>query len=246
MTRMAEALQAPEVKPARRRLEEIALKAMVRNASSKDAAAREIWETVRKSQTLTLALLEKVKDGPIDWLMRDVQTKASMLHGDMTADKDEPVPGMKPNTRFEIAERHSRNAQIAANIRESTPLRRRAAMVAQAWSQREEAERVEWQREQDALDRKRSEASYKTWLRRNGYEEIDGKPVKITAPFYIQVNHKPFWTVCVNEARGWIDRTEHEARFMELVISGVPDDGRPIEHYRRPDEIDALWKQAEA
>jgi hypothetical protein len=30
------------------------------------------------------------------------------------------------------------------------------------------------------------------------------------------------------------------------VISGVPDDGRPIDFYRRPDEIDALWKQAEA
>lgn len=112
-----------------------------------------------------------------------------------------------------------------------TPLKRRAQMVSTAWD-----------REHKALLKKNKEADIQQL---NEYRERRYGWLQTEAA-HVQINDKPFWTVCVNEARRWIDRTKHEARFMELVISGVPDDGRPIEHYRRPEEIDALWKQAEA
>jgi hypothetical protein len=245
MTRTAEAFQTAGVKTTRQRLEEITLRAMIKHASSREAAEKEIWEAVRKSHALTLELLESWRHTPINILIDRVKMDAMTIGYCIAADRNAPVIGFKPNSARELRERSEYNAYLDAEIAKSTPLQRRAAMVAQAWSQREEAERVEWQREQDELDRKRCEASYQNWMRRNGYEEIDGKPVKITVPFYVQVNHKPFWTVTVNEARGWIDRTSQEARFMELVIAGVPDDGRPIEYYRRPEEIDDLWKRAE-
>jgi hypothetical protein len=33
-------------------------------------------------------------------------------------------------------------------------------------------------------------------------------------------------------------------RFVDLLLSGVPLDDRPIGHYRRPEEINALWDKA--
>lgn len=252
MTQMAQGLRFTEVTQRRQRLEEIVLKAMINHADSREAAEQEIWEIVRKSLPLTWELLEPGRwyQDPIRILVDHVHSDAryanSIIAERAATDPKEPIPGMKPGSPRELQARADNITWLDERARKASPLQRRASMAAEAWSQRREAERVEWQKEQDELDRKRCEASYQNWMRRHGYEEIDGKPVKITAPFYIQVNHKPFWTVCVNEARGWIDRTEHEARFMELVISGVPDDGRPIEYYRRPEEIDALWKRAEA
>ncbi|MGD0110025.1 MAG: hypothetical protein ABSC06_39315 [Rhodopila sp.] len=111
-----------------------------------------------------------------------------------------------------------------------TPLKKRAQMVSTTWDREHKGQLT---KERDAEIARLTER--RAWRDR----------WQATAAAHIQINDKPFWTVCVNEARGWIDRTAHEARFMELVIAGVPDDGRPIEYYRKPEEIDALWQQAE-
>jgi hypothetical protein len=58
------------------------------------------------------------------------------------------------------------------------------------------------------------------------------------------INGEPFWQVSTLLARQWQIRRERGARFVDLVLSGVPEDDRPIGHYRRPEEINALWDQA--
>ena len=111
-----------------------------------------------------------------------------------------------------------------------TPLKKRAQIVSTGWDREHKGQLT---RERDAEIARLTEK--RAW--RDAW--------RATAAAHFVINDQPFWTVCVNEARGWIERTGHSTRFMELVISGVPDDGRPIEFYRRPEEIDDLWKQAE-
>lgn len=58
------------------------------------------------------------------------------------------------------------------------------------------------------------------------------------------IEDKPFWEVSTREARQWQRRWHHRGLFLDLLLSGVPEDDRPIMHYRRPEEVDALWDQA--
>ena len=58
------------------------------------------------------------------------------------------------------------------------------------------------------------------------------------------IEDKPFWEVSTREARAWQRRWHHRGLFLDLLLSGVPEDDRPIMHYRRPEEVDALWEQA--
>lgn len=55
------------------------------------------------------------------------------------------------------------------------------------------------------------------------------------------IDNTPFWQVSTFIARQWQLRSEQGARFVDMLLSGVPLDDRPIGHYRRPEEINALW-----
>jgi hypothetical protein len=58
------------------------------------------------------------------------------------------------------------------------------------------------------------------------------------------IDDRPFWEVSTFRARQAQRRSEHESRFLDLVLAGVPEDDRPIGHYRRPEEINTLWDQS--
>jgi hypothetical protein len=58
------------------------------------------------------------------------------------------------------------------------------------------------------------------------------------------IEQQPFWQVSTFIARQWATRQAQGARFVDLLLSGVPLDDRPIGHYRRPEEINALWEQS--
>lgn len=58
------------------------------------------------------------------------------------------------------------------------------------------------------------------------------------------IEDRPFWEVSTREARVWQRRWHHRGLFLDLLLSGVPEDDKPIMHYRRPEEVDALWDQA--
>lgn len=58
------------------------------------------------------------------------------------------------------------------------------------------------------------------------------------------IDNRPFWEVSTFLAKQWQIRHERGARFVDLLLSGVPLDDRPIGHYRRPEEINAFWDQS--
>lgn len=114
-----------------------------------------------------------------------------------------------------------------------TARERRAAIVIEAERKRE------LRREQAELEEQRrlqaeADAEYREWR--------DQWLATKARFFYIE--DRPFWEVSTRNAREWQRRQEHRAKFLDLVLSGVPEDDRPIMHYRRPDEVDALWDQA--
>jgi hypothetical protein len=119
----------------------------------------------------------------------------------------------------------------------ATPMDRRAARVV---SLIEERDRKESQREAAeeaarvaALNKKHAAefaAHIAAWHR--------------TKASSFTIDDRPFWEVSTFRARQAQRRSAHESRFLDLVLFGVPEDDRPIGHYRRPAEIDALWVQS--
>lgn len=120
-----------------------------------------------------------------------------------------------------------------------TPIERKAAKVVHLVQEREllreRAEREEDMRRQAELDRQHHEefvAHIEAW--------------KQTKASSFLIDNRPFWEVSTREARIWQRRWHHRGMFLDLLLSGVPEDERPIMHYRRPEEVDALWDQAQS
>lgn len=118
-----------------------------------------------------------------------------------------------------------------------TAVERKAAKVVQLVEQRElarekkerEAELVE-QARLNQLHREEFLARIEAW--------------KQTKASRFTIEDRPFWEVSTRDARTWQRRWHHRGLFLDLLLSGVPEDDRPIMYYRRPEEIDALWDQA--
>lgn len=109
----------------------------------------------------------------------------------------------------------------AANV---VALIERRELAAEKKEREEELARIA---EQDRWNRE----ELNKWLRTKARElEIDGRP---------------WWQATPARARQWQRKQAHDARFIDLVLEGVPDDDkRPISHYRRADEVNALWDKA--
>jgi len=60
------------------------------------------------------------------------------------------------------------------------------------------------------------------------------------------IDGRHWWEVSPNRLRQFARRINHRSKFWQLVIERVPahDDIRPISHYMRPDEVNALWDEA--
>jgi hypothetical protein len=249
MTQMAEALRAAGIKTARDRLQEIALKTVISHpGSSRQAVEQEIWQTIRKSVTLMQELFDGhwYKDAVrilVDHALQD----ASHAHYVLSKEA-EPEPRTQPKTPVAFnrwkTERDEARRFLEERRQAVKPIERRAGIVANEWLDRERKELEARRKAYEEEQRKEREISYRRWCRQNGYLLDDKGNAIIPAAFLTQINDKPFWEVTTNEARGWVERTEHSTRFIELVISGLPDDGRPIEYYRKPFEIETLWEQA--
>lgn len=87
----------------------------------------------------------------------------------------------------------------------------------------------QWQAKQDEADRQHHE-HLAMWKR----TEIGD----------IEVHGTPIWKVTAGTAKAWLVQQRRPLRCVELLIQGVPEDGNPIEFYRRPSDVADLWKQA--
>lgn len=131
--------------------------------------------------------------------------------------------------------RHLRQAERESTL--ETPVERRAAKVIRLVEERELA-RERREREEALAEQAR--------LNQQHHEEFLARIAawKQTKAATFEIEGRPFWEVSTREARLWQRRWHHRGLFLDLLLSGVPEDDRPIMHYRRPDEINTLWDQA--
>jgi hypothetical protein len=130
--------------------------------------------------------------------------------------------------------------EIARKQREDaldTPMDRRAAKVVSLIIERDRKEA-----EREAAEEARRVSALQARHDREFRERIEAW--KLTKASSFLIDSRPFWEVSTLRARQAQRRSEHESRFLDLVLSGVPEDERPIAHYRRPEEINALWDQS--
>jgi hypothetical protein len=147
------------------------------------------------------------------------------------------LPWWRQATSSIISEvrRELRHRERTATL--ETPVERRAAKVVNLVHERELAEEK----------RERDEAlAEQARLNKQHQREFEERIAawRQTKASSFEIEGRPFFLVSTAEARRWQIRWHHRGRFLDLLLSGVPEDDRPIMHYRRPEEIDALWDQA--
>lgn len=131
--------------------------------------------------------------------------------------------------------RHLRRGEREDTL--ETSVERRAAKVVNLIEERELA-REKREREEALAEQAR--------LNKQHHEEFLARIAawKQTKASSFMIEDRPFWEVSTREARVWQRRWHHRGLFLDLLLSGVPEDDKPIMHYRRPEEVDALWDRA--
>ena len=110
---------------------------------------------------------------------------------------------------------------------------RQAAAVFADWKREEDAEEAA-DRKSQAEHEAKQKLEYEAYLAKWRETKIGG----------IEISGMPIWQVSVGKARNWLATQKQRWRTVELLIEGLPNDGRPIEYYRKPDEVEALWQLA--
>lgn len=114
-----------------------------------------------------------------------------------------------------------------------TAKERKAAKVISIERERESAREAK-EREAELVARAKADRKYQEW--REAFMRTQARD--------FQINGKYFWEVSTREAHEWQRHQGQRARFVELLLAGVPEDDRPVAHYCRPDEVDALWQKS--
>lgn len=165
-------------------------------------------------------------DATIEAIWRDVQKDRSLLIALFALDYQRSISGLLYRVRSDIGYKQSTNSL-------NRPIERKGAKVvsilrdrdAKAERERRDAERAH----QDKLDQE-----YQNYL-------ASWRKTQIGA---LEINGTPVWQLSPGTVRGWLVTQKRRWRTVELLIEGLPDDGRPIEYYRKPEEVEKLWRVA--
>ncbi len=195
---------------------------------------REEWPSEDLLQVAINAMVRQADDGEATQrsIMRTCRNDAALL-------RQLILPWWRQCTAALIAEaRRNIVAKERASALE-TSKERRAAKVVSLILEREAAE-AKREREEELAHQAALNEQHNREFRAQMAEWRRTKASNFT------IDDQPFWRVSTFTARQWQIRHEHGTRFVDLLLSGVPLDDRPIGHYRRPSEINELWDKAHA
>lgn len=202
-------------------MSETALKAAFHRAGVKSAEDR-LKEIALKAMVAHAGNMNEA----IEQIWAEVQEDRRLMAEMFKFDYRRQIGALIYRTRSDIAA-----AERAGPLKRK--VERQAATIFAGWKREEEEEAAadrQSQTEYDAKQKREYEAYLATWRRTKiGSLEINGTPV---------------WQVSPGTVRGWLAGQKRRWRTVELLIEGLPDDGRPIEYYRKPDEVEALWQLA--
>lgn len=203
MTQLKDALAAAGIKDPQERLRDIALKALVANASKSDytvKATEQIWAEIQKDKILLIALFNP--------------------YGEYRAAIGRILRHLKQD--------------LAVKEQSAKPLstsEKRAMTIVKAEREEERRERAE-QLAAERAEQARRDREYQEYL----------ASWHKTPLFDVTVSGTPIWQVSAGTVRAWLPTQKRKLRAIELLIDGIPEDGRPIEFYRTPDDVREIWR----
>ena len=181
--------------------------------------------------------------------LKDIALKAMVAHADDTMaaieqvwakvrkDPDLLIALFNPYGEYRAAVGrvfHSLKHDIAVDQSRGVKLdpgRRKVMKIIEAEREerrREEEEQRQIDREREAEEKKRYSEYLASWYK--------------TPLFDIDIGGKYVWEVSAGTVRAWLPTQRKKLRAIELLIEGIPDDGRPIEFYRTPADMMEIWK----
>ena len=196
---------------------------------------------------------EPILDWPSEELV-DVAVKAMVNHANdteaaqhaiMRACRNDPallrqliIPWWRQCTAQLLNEARRQISRKQRHEELATPMERRAGKVVSLMDERDAKEAAREHKEEMArIARLKAEndamiaAQVKRWRQ--------------TKASSFSIDGQPFWQVSTFLAKQWQLRHEQGTRFVDMLLSGVPLDDRPIGFYRRPEEINALWDKSQ-
>ena len=193
------------------------------------ALAKEIVSSSDRLREIALKAMVAYADdteATIESIWRQVQRDASLMVALFELEKDHAIRALLYRTRSEIA-----GAAAKGELRRL--VEKKAAVVVMDFRKRELAAAKRRDNEDKTAQAKadREYAEYLAQWRATpiGRMEIGGTPV---------------WQLTAGTVRTWLAAEGQRNRCLELLIKGLPDDGRPIEYYRKPSEVAELWERA--
>lgn len=202
-TAIAQAFAKASGKTGVERLTEIAVEALVENASKPDyttQAIEQIWQKVQKDSDLLIALFNQFGEyrqaigRVLHRIKIDISYEASKSK--LVSDKDRKILKIVQLERDE--EKRERADQLAA----------------------------------DRAEQARKDAEYRDYL----------ASWNKTPLFDVTIGGCPIWEVSAGTVRAWLPTQQKKLRAIEMMLDGIPDDGRPIGYYLQPADFMAIWK----
>lgn len=210
---------------------------MMATTRNPDTAMRQAFEKAGVSdpeeRLKRLALKAMVEhadsnEDTIEAIWQGVQKERALLVELFKLDYHRAISGLLYRVRGEVA------FAARQDIKKSK-LRRQAERVVDIHEARQQASAAEILREQEAKQAI-ADQEYRDYLARWKRTQIG----------HLEVHGTPIWEVTAGTARAWLVQQRRPLRTVELLIEGLPDDGRPIGYYRRPEDVEELWKRASA
>lgn len=131
---------------------------------------------------------------------------------------------------------HRLKGDIAAEARTSgggklSAEKRKAMKIIERYRAEQKAEEKE-QRRADREEQARRDREYREYL-----ESWHKTPL-----WNLTIGDKPVWQNSAGTIRAWLPTQKNKLLALEMLVEGVPDDGRPLEYYRTPEDVKAIWK----
>lgn len=182
----------------------------------------------RLSEVALKAMVKHATDTEacIEAIWQTIRKDAALMATLFNAERRRAIGGLLNRVRNDIAYRQS-------NDELKTPTEKRAGLVVTEFRAKERREFLAIQR---AEREQQSKADYEYQQHLAAWHA--------TPIGNMEIGGTPIWQLTAGTVRGWLGAQQRKHRTVELLIEGLPEDDRPIEYYRKPEEVAALWKAA--
>lgn len=181
-----------------------------------------------RAQEIAIRAMVKHADNAqdcVEAIWAEVSKDLELMTGLFVSERTNVFRALLNRTRQELSRR-----QDAGLLQR--PVERRAAIVVNNRNAKIE-QAIARDRDNTARGQAEEDRKYKEYLARWTNSYI-GK---------LEINGMPVWTVTPRTAKLHAQSQGRRWKCVEILCEGLPDDGRPIEYYRKPEEVAEIFQR---